>query len=41
MGGVIAGLGIITGQDCRMECMDNNRLLDKLKDGEIDRQMDK
>ena len=45
MGGVIAGLGIMTGQDCRMEGMDNNRQLDKwmdeLKDGEIDRQMDK
>ena len=31
MGGVIAGLGIMTGQDYRMESMDN-RLLDKWTD---------
>ena len=44
MGGVIAGLGIMTGQDYRMEGMDNRLLdkwTDKLKDGEIDRWMDK
>lgn len=40
MGGVIAGLGIMTGQDYIMEGMHNRLLdkwMDKWKDGEIER----